>query len=80
MYYQLNVSKQLLNTKRSFHVFTTAPNTAVSKRDAMALYALFRDKFPEEEGYRIDVSYVITKGEIMTDDFHAEYEQDHTEV
>lgn len=50
-YYEINVSK-----KGQF-VFATAERSATNVWDAKQLYKLFKEKFPESEGYEIDVTY-----------------------
>lgn len=50
-YYEINVSK---NGK---YVFSTAERSATNIWEARKLYKLFKEKFPESEGYKIDVTY-----------------------
>ncbi len=50
MYYEINVS---LNGR---HLFATAERSITSPWKAEEMYKLFAEKFPEEEGYKIDVT------------------------
>ena len=50
MYYEINVS---LNGK---HLFATAERSIVSRRQMEETYKLFEEKFPESEGYKINVT------------------------
>lgn len=50
MYYEINVS---LNGQ---HLFATAERSITSPWRAKEVYNLFREKFPEDEGYKIDVT------------------------
>lgn len=50
MYYEINVS---LNGK---HLFATAERSITVSWDAEKIYKLFKEKFPENEGYKISVT------------------------
>lgn len=56
MHYSLNISRH------GSHIFTTSSNSAVSEKKAKALHTLFMEKFPEAEGYKVDVSLWSTSG------------------
>lgn len=51
MYYEINVSKN------GRHLFATAERSVTSFTQAEGMYMLFKEKFPENEGYKIDVTY-----------------------
>ena len=50
MYYEINVS---LNGK---HLFATAERSIDNKRELENVYSLFKEKFPESEGYKLSVT------------------------
>lgn len=50
MYYEINVSKNGL------HYFATAERSITSLTQAEGLYMVFKEKFPESEGYQISVT------------------------
>lgn len=50
MYYEINVS---LNGR---HFFATAERSITSKTQMEEMYNLFLEKFPESEGYKLDVT------------------------
>ena len=50
MYYEINVS---LNGK---HLFATAERSIVNTFQLQKVYNLFKEKFPEEDGYNITVT------------------------
>ncbi len=50
MYYEINVS---LNGK---HLFATAERSIVNTFHLQKVYNLFKEKFPEEDGYKINVT------------------------
>lgn len=50
MYYEINVA---LNGK---HLFATAERSVTNEWKAKDLYKLFKEKFPETEGYKISVT------------------------
>ncbi len=50
MYYEINVSKN------GRHYFATAERSITSLTQAEGLYMVFKEKFPENEGYKIDVT------------------------
>ena len=50
MYYEINVS---LTGK---HLFATAEHSVASIYGVKKLYRIFKEKFPEEEGYKISIT------------------------
>lgn len=50
MHYEINIS---LNGK---HLFATAERSIVSTYQLQKVYNLFKEKFPEEDGYKISVT------------------------
>lgn len=50
MYYEINVS---LNGK---HLFATAERSITNNLKAEKVYLIFKEKFPEEEGYEIEIT------------------------
>ena len=50
MYYEINVS---LNGK---HLFATAERSIVNTFQLQKVYNLFKEKFPEKDGYKINVT------------------------
>lgn len=56
MYYELNVA---LNGK---HFFATAPRSITDQHTASAMFVLFREKFPEVDGYTITCTRWETAG------------------
>ena len=59
MYYEINVSK---NGK---HLFATAERSITVSWEAEHIYNLFKEKFPENEGYKITVTRWEKVGKIM---------------
>lgn len=59
MYYEINVS---LNGR---HLFATAERSITTSWDAEKVYNLFKEKFPENEGYKIEVSRWEKVGKII---------------
>lgn len=55
-HYEINVSKNGL------HLFATAPRSILSEVVAVKMVSLFREKFPESEGYSISMTYWKTEG------------------
>lgn len=51
MYYEINIS---LNGK---HLFATAERSITNNLKVEKVYNIFKEKFPEEEGYKIDITY-----------------------
>jgi hypothetical protein len=49
MYYEINVS---LN---GVHFFATSPRSITSKAELKKVYAIFKEKFPASEGYKLTV-------------------------
>lgn len=49
-YYEINVS---LNGK---HLFATAEHSITSRKQMEEVYKLFEEKFPEKDGYALDVT------------------------
>lgn len=56
MYYEINVA---LNGQ---HLFATAERSITTSWKMKDIYNLFKEKFPEEEGYKIEVTYWETVG------------------
>lgn len=50
MYYEINVSKN------GYHFFATAERSITSLTQAEGMYEIFKEKFPENEGYAITVT------------------------
>ena len=50
MYYEINVSKN------GRHYFATAERSITRLTQAEGLYMVFKEKFPESEGYEISVT------------------------
>jgi hypothetical protein len=50
MYYEVNVSLH------GQHLFATAERSTTNLYEAERLYKLFKEKFPEEEGYKLTVT------------------------
>lgn len=50
MYYEINVSKN------GYHFFATAERSITTQQQAEKMYNLFKEKFPESEGYSISVT------------------------
>lgn len=59
MYYEFNIS---LNGK---HLFATAERSAQTMNKVYKLLKVFKEKFPAEEGYKIDVTYWEKTGKPM---------------
>jgi hypothetical protein len=57
MYYEINVS---LNGR---HFFATAERSITDKQKLKKVYKMFKEKFPEEDGYEITVTYWKHYGE-----------------
>lgn len=55
-YYEINVS---LDGK---HFFATAPRSCVDRQQALAVTQLFHTKFPEAQGFKVDVTYWKCEG------------------
>lgn len=56
MYYEINVSKD------GKHLFATDRRCIEFPWNLAKIYPLFKEKFPESEGYKITVTYWETKG------------------
>ena len=54
--YEINVS---LNGQ---HFFATHERSIVSERKLKKIYGVFKEKFPESEGYEISVTYWMKSG------------------
>lgn len=50
-YYEINISKN------GQFVFATAERSATSEFSAKKLFKLLKEKFPESEGYKVEVTY-----------------------
>lgn len=59
MYYEINVS---LNGR---HLFATAERSVTTLNEAERMYNLFKEKFPESEGYHISVTQYDKVGHII---------------
>ena len=59
MYYEINVS---LNGR---HLFATAERSIKNHLKAEKVYKLFKEKFPENEGYEISITYWEKVGKII---------------
>ena len=59
MYYEINVS---LNGQ---HLFATAERSLTVSWEAEKVYKLFKEKFPESEGYKISVTHLEKIGHII---------------
>jgi hypothetical protein len=65
-HYEFIVSKVEGSEKqwpRREHVFATAPRSAINEWQAKKLYATLKAKFPESEGYKVDVTHWKGVGE-----------------
>ena len=58
-YYEINVSLH------GRHLFATAPRSAKTKDDMNNIMRVFKKKFPEEEGFKIFVTYWSCHGEFI---------------
>lgn len=56
MYYKINVAKD------GRHFFATSENSIHTESKLKEVVALFKQKFPEHEGYKISASLVQTIG------------------
>lgn len=59
--YEINVAVKNKNG-RWRHLFATDTRSLHTEKDAKELYELFKEKFPESEGYDISVTYWETIG------------------
>lgn len=59
MYYKINVAKD------GRHFFATAEHSIVSDYEFKETVKIFKEKFPESEGYKISASFVQTTGTIL---------------
>ena len=59
MYYEINVS---LNGR---HFFATAERSITSQWELEKVYEVFKEKFPEEEGYKLSVVYFEKRGQVI---------------
>ena len=59
MYYEINVS---LNGQ---HLFATDKRSITNKIALKVIYKIFKEKFPQEEGYNITVSCLETTGRFI---------------
>ena len=50
MYYEINIAKD------GHHFFATAERSITNMVQAKEMYILFKEKFPESEGYEISVT------------------------
>ena len=59
MYYEINVSKD------GKHLFATAERSITVNWELEKVYKLFKEKFPENEGYKISVTHWNKVGEFV---------------
>ena len=59
MYYEICIS---LN---GIHLFATAERSITSKSKLKEVYEILKEKFPEKEGYKINVTKWRTAGEFV---------------
>lgn len=59
MYYEINIS---LNGK---HFFATNERSITNETSLKKVYKTIKEKFPQEEGYNIMVTYNETKGKLI---------------
>lgn len=62
MFYEINVS---YNNK---HFFATHERSLTSKEKLYKAYKIFKEKFPEEEGYNITATRIETYGKFINFD------------
>lgn len=55
-HYEINVSKN------GYHFFATAPRSIITERDFEEAAKIFKEKFPESEGYQVSAIYWEGKG------------------
>lgn len=59
-HFSINVAKVLSTDQfgsRYMHLFQTAPNSIVTKQKAYDTLTLMQEKFPESEGYKVEMTY-----------------------
>lgn len=59
-YYEITVSHQTLG-----HIFATAPRSIRSISELERVQPLVEEKFTEEEGYKVSVTYWNSEGTIL---------------
>jgi hypothetical protein len=59
MYYEINIS---VGGK---HFFATAERSIPTRDDMIKLYKIMKEKFPESEGYHVEVSEWRNQGRIL---------------
>ncbi len=62
MYYEINVSQD------GKHVFATAEHSILARARLDEVWPVFKKKFPESEGYKLEVSLVSHTGTIINPD------------
>lgn len=62
MYYEINVSKE------GTHFFATAKRSLETRFKAREMFMLFKEKFPESEGYELWVTCWTTRGQDVSFD------------
>ena len=62
MHYEINVSKN------GRHFFATAERSLATEKEALAMFELFKVKFPSNEGFELMLSQEQTTGKIL---FHS---------
>lgn len=66
MYYEINVSKN------KQHFFATAERSITSRSEFQKVFPVIREKFPESEGYKLDVSHWSHSGKQYDEEDIAE--------
>jgi hypothetical protein len=59
-HYEINVS---LNGR---HFFATAPRSGINKKDAKKIYEEIEARFPQREGFEVNVTYYEIGGCVVT--------------
>ncbi len=59
MYYEINVAL------KGKHFFATAERSITNKWKLKEVYDVLKEKFPQEEGYEISVTYYETVGKFI---------------
>lgn len=64
-HFRINVAKNLqpeAEMPRWQHLFATAEHSLRDKEPAWAMLTLMQEKFPESEGYKVDMTYWECRG------------------
>ena len=59
MFYEINVAKD------GKHFFATDKRSITNERALQEVYTVFKEKFPQEEGYDMLVSCIETQGKFL---------------